>query len=178
MKYYKFLDLPQIPDHLDLNPGEMMREFKSMEYIKDGKISMTSDVVAYQATTELQTWIKDNIIPEYKDVSIRFQYGGDGRTTTVLHTDKTRKFVLQYNLQHADGILTYWKEEGQPELRPEVEIRESGYDYSKLTKLDEVFIPNKQWVLIHTKVLHSVENLTGNRINVQISLDYDPFDNQ
>jgi hypothetical protein len=177
MNYYKFLDLPEIPDSLVSNinpssPGALFRDYKGWEHTKSGQKIMATDNPFYHASQELKEWLGENIIREFNDVGVRFAFGGNGKSTAGVHTDATRKFVMQYNLVHADGVLTFWQEKGQPIVR---NGRYTVSDYDALVKLDEVFIPNNRWMILDAMVLHSVENLTGTRINVQISLNENPF---
>jgi hypothetical protein len=44
-------------------------------------------------------------------------------------------------------------------------------DYNKLKVLDSGRLEEGRWAILDTRILHSVENLTGDRISVQISLD-------
>jgi hypothetical protein len=180
MSYLKLLNLPRIPEELiagidPANPGKVMRFYRGDNYTIDGVEYNTVEHPFCEATPELESWLKENIYPEFNDVGVRFAYGSKDikkyGTSVGIHSDYSRRYVLQYNLQHADGMLTFWKEKNQPVMRTE---HVSKVDYNNLEMVESVFLPNHQWAIFDTWVLHSVEELSGIRISVQVSLPMVP----
>tara|TARA_B110000503_G_scaffold130647_1_gene204274 strand:- start:217 stop:807 length:591 start_codon:yes stop_codon:yes gene_type:complete len=122
-----------------------------------------------------ETWVKNNITTEFNDCGVNYVLNvNSGPTSTGGHTDGTRNFVLLYPIlqggEHA--MLTFWKEEGHSIIRPRVTW---GEDFTKLRMLGQVKLPEGKWLLNHTNVIHSVENLFSTRINLQISLNEHPW---
>jgi hypothetical protein len=178
MWYCKFLDLPAIPDNLinqidTNNPGVIMRDYKGWDHYKDGVAIKSSDNPFYFASAELQEWLALNVCSEFNDVGIRYAYGKADVNTAGIHTDSTRKYVLQYNLDNGGGHLNFWQEKGKPLLR---DGRVTINNYNQVDLVESVQTPNNQWYLINAMVLHSVEALVSTRVNVQISLMNNPFD--
>lgn len=173
--YCKFLDLPLIPESVltdVLCSLTVMRDYKGWAHTKLNEKILSADNPFYHANDKLTKWLDNNILSSYNDVGIRYARFEDGKTTTGIHTDQTRKFVLQYLLESGNGILNFWKESNQPIVR---DGRVTLNSYDNLELLETYHLPEKQWVLLNASILHSVENLTSDRISIQISLNYDPF---
>ena len=49
----------------------------------------------------------------------------------------------------------------------------SGFD--NLQRIDSVRIPLQQWCFLDATILHSIENIQGRRVAIQVSFDCDPF---
>ncbi len=116
---------------------------------------------------EFDLWIRKNI-------SLDFQRSNSGvmffDEPQLPHTDLTRDFVLLYNLDPGgtDTRLCFWQENEKPLFRDRMVTAERG---PNLHLIDSVKGPFNQWYLMKTRVLHSVENMTGLRVNLQVSFD-------
>jgi hypothetical protein len=173
MWYCKLLDLPTIPEHfvqdiLTNDPGEVFRDYQGWAHFKDGKEITSASNPFYYASKELEQWLKDNIESTYNDVGIRYAHYKEGTTTAGVHTDQTRKYVLQYLLKTGNGILNFWQEKGHDVVR---DGRYTSNNYNDLILLESFNIGEGVWVLLNTNILHSVENLDSDRISVQVSLN-------
>jgi hypothetical protein len=123
--------------------------------------------------SKFDAWIKENITVNYQNSSLMYCHGGDfapGATSTGAHTDFTRDYVLMYNLNTGgdETELVFWREKNQDLLRPRAV--ECG-DYHSLEKIDSIVGPSNVWFLTNTRILHSTENVTDVRLNLQISFD-------
>ena len=174
MWYFKILDLPGVPQKfineiLANGPSQILRDYPGWKHIKQGgeEIVSARNPICI-ASPELESWLKENITPVYRDVGIRYAFGSQNPGTAGVHTDQTRKYVLQYLVKDGGATLTYWQEEGYPILR---EPHAHAEDYTKLKILDSEKLEEGVWAILDTRILHSVENLTSDRISVQISLD-------
>ena len=178
MWYCKFLNLPSIPEHfvkeiLNKDPGKILRDYHGWVHINNGQEVMSANNPFYYASPELEAWLSENIVSEYNDVGVRYAHYEPGKTTAGVHTDQTRRYVLQYLVKSGGGILNYWQERGHPVVR---DGRYTSFNYGDLTLLESFNLQEGQWVLLNTNILHSVENLDSNRISVQISLNYNPYE--
>lgn len=174
----KFPSLPRIPDDLlmgidSANPGQLLRDYKGWTHTKNGKEIQSSDNPFFYASAELERWIKQNVCEHFNDVGVRFAYGKPDVNTAGVHTDQTRKYVLQYMIKTGGGNLNFWQQDNEPIQRNGRYTLDS---YDELTLLSTVETPEHTWILLNAQVLHSVENLSSTRINVQVSLNYDPFE--
>jgi hypothetical protein len=174
----KFPNLPLIPSELlagvDADtPGKLLRDYKGWTHTKDGKEIKSSDNPFFYASVELEEWIKENICKQFNDVGIRFAYGKLDINTAGVHTDQTRKYVLQYMIKTGGGNLNFWQQDNEPIQRSG---RHTLNSYDDLTLLSTFETPENTWIMLNAQVLHSVENLNSTRINVQVSLNYDPFE--
>lgn len=178
MWYCKFLDLPKIPESicqeiLLKNYSRPLRDYKGWSHIKNGREIVSADNPFYHSDEELTTWINNNILNDYNDLGIRHARYAEGKTTTGIHTDQTRKYVLQYLLKSGGGVLNFWKELNSEIVR---NGRVTLANYDSVELLESFNLPENSWVLLNATILHSVEYLCADRISVQISLNYDPYD--
>jgi hypothetical protein len=174
MWYCKVLDLPGVPQHfvdeiLANGPNKILRDYPGWKHLKeDGQEIVSARNPICVASAELESWLKENITSTYRDVGVRYAFGSQNPGTAGVHTDQTRKYVLQYLLKDGGATLNYWQEEGYPILR---EPHAHADDYNKLEKLESTKLEEGRWAILDTRILHSVENLTSDRISIQISLD-------
>lgn len=120
-------------------------------------------------------WIKENITTQYQNSSLMYCHGSgfaNGATSTGAHADFTRDYVLMYNVRHGgeDAELAFWQEKGQELIR---ERATQCGNYEALELVDSVKGPSNVWYLTNTRVLHSTENVSELRLNLQISFDTD-----
>jgi len=64
--------------------------------------------------------------------------------------------------------LCFWREKSQDLRRERALAVERG---SRLELIDRVNGPFDCWYMVNARVIHSVENVTGLRLNLQISFD-------
>jgi hypothetical protein len=123
--------------------------------------------VRHHFNEEFTDWIRHNITPE-------FQFSNSGvmffNEPQLPHTDTTRDFVLLYNVASggSETTLCFWQEREQPLRRERMLALERG---PHLTLIDSIMGPFDTWYLMNARVVHSVENMTGVRVNLQVSFD-------
>ena len=112
-------------------------------------------------------WVRKNLVSEFAEKNSGLMFFDE---TQLPHTDSTRDFVLLYNVETGgpDTELCFWQEVGQPIFRQRMTTSERGPHLKKIFSLKG---PSQCWYLMNTMVLHSVENVTGLRINWQISFE-------
>ena len=178
----KILDIPPLPTQMlsliDYVPnmvnadGSMRHEegkFFQRKLINSSGVRMAATPSCMTAPTQLQDWVSQNIIAGWKDVRISYFYKSLDSGSTGPHTDQVRDLTLIYNLDPGGEKtkLTFWQEKYKPLLR------ERGVQAEMLEDLeivDQIEGPYNCWYLVNSHILHSVENLTRTRINVQVSL--------
>jgi hypothetical protein len=186
--FYKLLlKLPNIPQHLIDNARKKITgepnfqssnhkliDWKAVQQVKlniNGveKFSVTSK--AWHVDNELVDWVKENIVSDGLDhVRINCNQPYDNNDVCGAHTDHNRNYSLLYVLeQGGDNVVTaFYKEKDKPLLH------EHGYrvtDYSKLEYIEGIVIPKNCWCLLNVKVLHGINNIVNDRINIQIGLE-------
>jgi len=188
-KFYQFIDsLPAVPDHI-LSGIDFDRVPTGRDIDKLGTYSRRKLVNWYgrsfdamvnnrvDNSPEFKAWVRGNIIPNFLDVGINYVIYNrdDGQaSSTGGHTDGSRNYTLIYNVRTGGerAMTCFWQEHGQPIYRERCVNSE---DMSRLDLLDQVFIPEKRWAILDTRVIHSVENLYDSRISLQVSLDENPW---
>jgi hypothetical protein len=101
---------------------------------------------------------------------VNYCCGTPDRTSTGAHTDFTRDWLLLYNLRTGGdkAKLCFWQEQGYPLIRDrKTEVGK----YSNLKLIKEINGPKNVWYLINTRILHSTENVTELRLNLQVAFD-------
>jgi hypothetical protein len=195
--FYKILDLPQIPNEIEAllwqryqDPDLAQYKYTSNNYlnrrpelehkpgpgdvvgIKNGATFPNGRGARYAVDQSVGTWVQENITASYNDVGLYVIFG-DQYNTVLPHTDQTRGISLLYLLDPGGNNVTtkFWKEHGHGIHR---EMKSFGCDYAQLELLHTEQWPLRTWILLNTNILHSVENLTSQRLQFQISLDYFP----
>jgi hypothetical protein len=115
-------------------------------------------------------WVKENITENFQIAGIMVCEGTPDTPSTGAHSDLTRDFALIYTAtpggDHTD--ISFWKEENNPVWRGRG-VRVS--DFSSLEFVESFPTPVRHWYLLNVGVLHSVENLSGKRVNFQVSFE-------
>jgi hypothetical protein len=146
---------------------------KGPTYYREGGCQTSFVGRHYSVTEELTDWIRNNINDQFNDIGLRITDGDRTKSNSIAHTDLTRSYTLLYNLDNADGHINIWQEKGSPLI-----INTPGYvvkDYRRLEMIEQIKTPNHVWYLLNSRILHSVENTTRSRINIQIGFDSDPL---
>lgn len=172
--------MPSPPGHLlpDINPANLakvMREYQSQILLKNGKESVSVENNLYYIPSELEAWIKENICDQYNDVGLKYNFFTHERNFLAPHTDVTRHYVLIYNLMSGDGDLVFWREKNFPVQRKTF-TRHLPENYEDLEEVLRIKTPNNKWFIMNGSVLHSVENLSTDRVQLQVSLNINPFE--
>jgi hypothetical protein len=199
MWLYKFIDAPQLPPELEdvvlalyHNPDRESQRINSNSYandmkpdlagrlhpkdviaIKDGKSYRNSRGFRYTLDQQVSDWIHQHLSDQYTDCGLSVIHGPDGLLAP--HTDQTRRFAVLYTFDTggADVKTAFYQEDGYPVER---ELREFGTDYDRLKEVHAVQFPLRTWVIMNTNVLHSVENLVSDRVQIQFGLNSVPSD--
>lgn len=116
---------------------------------------------------EFLQWVRENITHEFQESNSGFMLFDE---VQLPHTDLTRDYVLLYNLNPGgkNATLCFWQEEGKELYRERMVTSERG---QHLKLIDSITGPFNCWYLMNTRILHSVENVEGLRLNLQISFD-------
>jgi len=197
MWLYKFIDAPRLPPELEdvvlalyHNPDRESQRINSNSYandmkpdlagrlhpkdviaIKDGKSYRNSRGFRYTLDQQVSDWIHQHLSDQYTDCGLSVIHGPDGLLAP--HTDQTRRFAVLYTFDTggADVRTAFYQEHGYPVER---ELREFGTDYDRLKQVHTVQFPLRTWVIMNTNVLHSVENLVSDRVQIQFGLNSVP----
>ena len=194
---YKVLDLPQVPEHIEQQLWEHYRSpaFDEYRYTSNSFLNDNpqlahkpgpGDVIGkrngdtfpngrgarYTLPKQAEEWVRRNILDEFNDTGLYVIFG-DKYHTVLPHTDQTRVLSLLYLLDPGgeNTHTNFWKEDGYSVHR---EMKTFGTDYDKLELINTQRWPLRTWVLLNTNILHSVEELTRHRIQLQVSLNYEP----
>ena len=186
-KYYWSVDLPPLPQWIqdmvmgvDTTNNDLWLNPQTPEYADrklhrtDGSYKQAQLFKRYNIGPEVREWAMENISDKIVDCGMSITTDFENRNIVGPHADKTRNYTLLYVLKAGgDNVETvFWKEDDEDKIRD----RGTGpLDYNKLTRLDSLVIPENHWILIHSQVVHSVENLMSQRIAFQASFDEPVF---
>lgn len=117
---------------------------------------------------EYITWLKENITDDFENASLNYVTGPPSVQTTTPHRDFTRDYVLIYNVDTGgdDVKLEFWQEKGKSLVRGPGEACGRRAD---LELVDTVTGPTDCWYLTNATILHSTDNMTRQRVNLQVS---------
>ena len=145
--------------------GKTVEEFISV---------LVPNVLTLSLGDDWDAWVKENIYSDIVNTGGRVSVGND-TTTHGAHADSQHNgipvYKLYYLLESGGATTVFFREHGHPIER--VGTTENIChcdDYSKLEVLDKVQFPVGQWVLLNTNILHGVEDVTGDRINLAVML--------
>jgi len=197
MWLYKYIDAPQLPADLEAkvlalyqDPDREARRINSNSYadamkpdlagrlhpkdvvaVRNGKSYRNSRGFRYTLAQEVLDWIHQHLTDQYTDCGLSVIHGPDGLLAP--HTDQTRRFAVLYTFDAGGPEVrtVYHQEQGHSVER---ELRVFGTDYSRLTQVHAVQFPLRTWVIMNTNVLHSVENLISDRVQIQFGTNSVP----
>ena len=186
-QYYRSTNLPPLPKWIqdrvmtvDTKNNELWLNPQTPEYADrklhrcDGSYKQAQMFKRYNIGPDVRKWALENISNKIIDCGMSITTDFENRNIVGPHADKTRNYTLLYVLDAGgDNVETvFWQEQDHPEVRD----RGTGpLDYNLLTKLDSIVIPERHWIVIHSQVVHSVENLHHQRIAFQCSFDEKVF---
>jgi hypothetical protein len=173
-KFCKTLDLPNIPaelipdlENLKLKKTKSEAQAKSIDNwtMTQGSqvVSNLSSYVRFDAPAELVDWARQNISDEFHNIGISYWTGG---ATGLPHTDLSRDVALFYLFTTGgDAVETkFWRYNGQIHFEGHIHPE----SYEELELLESVVLNSNTWNILDAKVVHSVENLSGDRIALQL----------
>lgn len=172
---WKQVNLPSIP-------RELLSDYSRLKTDSDNdiRIGTPSKFLGIHITGELLDWLKTNISEDAINYSIAW-YTANSPTDNTLrehHHDLTRKYVMMYILETGgDDVRTeFFKIDGYP-LELDCINKHPGWGKGnyKLTHLDGVKFEPHTWYLMNAKICHSITNLVGERIAIQLSFNDDNF---
>jgi hypothetical protein len=136
---------------------------------KDGNVYETAYNHCQYLSQLAYKWVLDNVGLKAKDTRIGFTVPGLERAGP--HTDRARDYTLIHLIKNGgvDHETVFWKEKNVDELiRP---LRHNVNDYNHVERIGGIQIPLNTWILLNSRVLHSVENIGEGRISIQCSID-------
>ena len=165
--YIKQLDLKRIPSELETltTSDEAFRNTPWLVH-KNGEYKPSGHYQRCDVKPELVTWINENVANEYLHVSACQMYGEEHNAP---HTDTTRDYTLIYlvDLGGENVKTVFYQEQDQPLYRP----RHCHPDYDGLVVLHEVELELRTWYLLNSRIVHSVEGISGVRKSIQVGFD-------
>jgi hypothetical protein len=133
----------------------------------------------YNPTQNLIDWVRQNIHPStggfIGNIGVqvfRHSYPGEV-TTSAPHIDGPRgSFVINYILKTGGDVKTQWFiENGKPFIR--LDDHAKGLyikTFKGLDKVHEVQIPERKWHSLEIRAIHTIDNLTSDRVALSIGL--------
>jgi hypothetical protein len=143
--------------------------YKFRDLYKDGKVYKAAFNNCRYLSQLAYKWVLDNVDLKTKDIRVSFTLPGLERCGP--HIDGTRDYTLMYVIKNggADNETVFWKENNVDELiRP---LRYRVDDYKDVERIGGIQLPLNTWILLNSRVLHSVENIGEGRISVQCAFD-------
>jgi hypothetical protein len=149
----------------------------------DAGTSKSNVTVRLSMGDEWESWIKNNISPNYYDTSLRITLHSD-RSRYGPHCDMPGKIRLMYLIDSGgSNVETIWYiKPGQPmvvdvDLWNETHKEPPHYNnINELIEIDRACLPTNTWISFNGYVLHGVENISGTLMFLDISFGADKID--
>lgn len=159
-----------------LAPKIWFREVKDL----DGKLVKGRPNIRFNLSKEFNDWVSENICASNNGVfvNINFQNKEQDGTTTPLHTDVSRDYLLIYLIKtsNPDQYTRFWQENGHPVVRERSVFLN---DFSDSKMIAEGCYETGKWYLMRSAVLHSQHNIQGHdrdaRLGIHVNIKGDPL---
>jgi hypothetical protein len=165
---YRYLDhLPKLPIGLESNISSFSQDdVQDINYIKNKTIHYSR----WNVSSDVAHWVSDHITPDFLKLGVQIHDRVDTANKHNPHTDKTRAWVLMYCIQPGgDAVTTSWYQEQHEPMMRELGIYTPDIK-APLTKIESVIVEPRRWFLLNSRIIHAVENITGKRISLAVSL--------
>ena len=168
--------LPAIPENLlgcrPYTNKRVTNKAKPRSTLKKNGIEFTEGLFSsYQVDPQVEPWLKENIVTDWKDI-------GHIHLTGVLgpHLDRTRFYILTYMIKEGgSNVETVYYEPKTNQL--DIGMMDSRVEnYDQLQVTEKFHMKEGNWYLLYARGdLHSVEGCTDTRVSLQISFVRDPI---
>jgi hypothetical protein len=170
--YYQILDhLPQVPQHFIDKIMNNIDNLNFDEYMKGRRTPVAGNKMFPRSPVEddLKDWIITHITDRGHLIDVAVTDYDNNKVALRPHTDRTREYTLMYLLKTGgdDHRTVFYK----PKDTTINVVRNMDFDYNELNEIDSIHVPLYTWTLLHAVTVHSVENIPGMRVAIQIGLE-------
>jgi hypothetical protein len=148
--------------------------------IQNGQVINSRCQVNYDMGENWDTWVRENIFSKFQETGLRLSVGED-TTTGGPHVDNPGKIRLFYLIDRGgeDAETVFYIKPGQPVVF-DADSWDKDYPYShdnidELLVLERAKFPLNTWLLFNGYILHGVNNITGGRLNFNVSIKPEDF---
>ena len=120
---------------------------------------------------ELEDWVREHISSNINEIGMAKAYADEHADAVGPHTDRSRDYTMIYLLSGGgpDHQTVFY------DTIDEIEItRKMNFDYSRIKEICRVQVPLKTWTLLYAQLPHSVENIPGERLAIQLGWQSEP----
>jgi len=177
---FKLKEFQNPNDPIMTENGQLQNPLFDRIITHNGTQSASLRLLRFSLEEQMSDWVNDNITTEWKQIGVgtTVHSGALGDTEETMqgpHTDVTRQYTLIYVIERSneDQFTVFYQEPGYPVRRKKNTLI---LDMDHLVEIDSICIPLYTWVLVDATIIHSAQNVRGNRVSIQIGLDCDVFD--
>lgn len=152
--------------------GTFSYEYRNRDITYKGKKQKTRVQERLWVGEDWEEWVRTNIITDFWETSVRVSGGPVDVTVHGAHTDG-RVCRLYYLVSTGgDNVITnYYRAPNSPVMYAVNHPKVVGYDnMDELEVISSTSFPLGSWILHNGYVLHGVENITGRRVNIDVSI--------
>jgi len=124
-----------------------------------------------------EQWVRENIAGGFNETGVSYAMGpasDESVRSAGIHTDSSRNFSVIWLLDAGGGQaeLTFWRDPGHDLVMSDYQTRDNDHGL-----INVAVMPGNPgcWYQLNTRVLHSIDWITRNRVGLQISFDQDPW---
>jgi len=148
--------------------------YRNRTIIKNGVEMQSRMQTAFELGDEWKAWVKENLHPEYTETSGRLSYGNSpvhgAHSDTVLYR---LFYLIDPGSEQTETVFYVKPGYGLLYGQETDNICENNID--ELIEIERVRFPVQQWILFNGQVLHGVDNVYGNRININVTVRPENF---
>lgn len=171
-----FWDIYKAPDKVSYNVHPTNNYVGRTLTINDQTLVSTQSTRYAIQDSAFINWIKENIVDSWTECGLSVTYANCESSIHGAHTDHTRDYVLLYVLDPggSDVTVSWYQEHGYPLYRGN-NLGRGICDYSTLDLVERIQVPTHTWAIYNVKILHGAENITHDRLTLQIGLTHADF---
>jgi len=156
------------------NNGNYLPQSNRPLILPDGTETTSRRTPRWPISDEFNQWVRENIVSNFKDAGVSISEGIS--EVTGPHTDGMRQHNLIYLIDqsNSDQSTHWWQENGFSTVRKE--RSHTPTDMRTLSEKMSATFPMHTWVSMKIDILHSIHNIKGRRVSIQISFEDDPFE--
>ena len=175
--YYQILpQLPHPPESLLIETQNIVKKHDLEYYVANVGRKLGENYKKYPRTVltpQLVDWLKENISDSATEYALSVSIVEPGVDTLKPHTDRMRNYTLMYLLNTGgENHRTVFYKHFDSNFVIE---RKQNFQYSDIIEVDSIQVPLRTWTLLNAQAIHSVENIPGMRLAIQLSLEINPW---
>lgn len=168
-------------DNIMIDRGVYTLDYKNRTIIKDGVEMKSRCQESFLMGDDWEQWVKENIVDRFDETTGKLNVAIDNSTIHGAHVDNPGKIRLYYLIDRGgdEAVTIFYHKPGDPFVY-DMDNHNSPtpihyLNMDELTEIERAVFPLNQWILVNGYTLHGIINVTGPRLNLNISIRPEDF---